>query len=197
MTITKATEILNAPDYPSRRLRDRERKVVEVAEQYAPGVTADWATTPTTISNALDQLAAGGVEHLEVTGTITSSEILALNATPKELIAAPGAGKAIIVDEIELFLSFGTTAYVAGVGEDLTIEYSAGVDIATWDNDTDDILVGIADERRINRPTVYDVVDATTIDNEAVNASIAVGEVLTGDSDIKYRITYKVVTLLV
>jgi len=42
---------------------------------------------------------------------ITSAEILALNATPIELIPAQGADQAIIVDEIIAFNKYGTATY--------------------------------------------------------------------------------------
>lgn len=198
MTISKKAEIANASRYPSRRLNQRERKVVEVSEQYEASTPSDWSSNPATIGEALDSLASGAVASAEVSGSISSSEVLALNGSPIEAIPAPGAGKAIIVEEIELFLDFNSTAYVADAGEDLTVQYATGgVDIATWDNDSDDILVGTADERRLNKPTMTDVLDLSTIDNEAVEITIATGEVASGDSPLKYRIKYKVVTLLV
>ncbi len=59
MAIVKATEINGAGNYPSTRLRQKERKILEIAEQYSVGDSADWATTdPTTITEALDRLAA-------------------------------------------------------------------------------------------------------------------------------------------
>jgi len=42
---------------------------------------------------------------------ITSAEILALNATPKELVAAPGAGRAIEFVSAALFLDYGAATY--------------------------------------------------------------------------------------
>lgn len=48
------------------------------------------------------------------TVSISSSEIKTLNASPKELIAAPGAGKAIIPMGITYSFTYGTTQYTAG-----------------------------------------------------------------------------------
>lgn len=194
MAITKATEITNAPEYPTRRLRDRERKVVEVSEQFAASTPSDWSVEPTTIGGALDALADGAVATAEASGTITTAEILALNGTPITLIAAPGAGKVVVVEEIELFLDYNSAGYVAGAGEDFTIQYSGGLDIATWDNDSDAILVGTADERRLNKPDA--VLALEDCDNEAVEAFIASGEVATGDSPMLWRIKYRIVTMI-
>lgn len=62
--IVKATEIAGAYNYPSNKLNQRERKVLEVSDQYAPATAANWSPAPATIEAALDQLAAnnsGGV----------------------------------------------------------------------------------------------------------------------------------------
>jgi len=45
------------------------------------------------------------------TRTLTSAEILALGTTPITLIAAPGAGKAIVPSKVYCRLNFNTTAY--------------------------------------------------------------------------------------
>ena len=195
MTIIKSTEIAGAGRYPGRRLSKGERKVVEVAEQYEAASPGDWGgVAPTTQDAALDALAAGTVSNAEVTGELTSAQLLAMNATPIELISAPGAGKSIVVEEVELFLDFNTAAYAADAGEDLVIRYvTSGTAISTWD-DADPIVEGTGDERSLDKPDArLDLSDST---NNAVEAAILVGEWATGDSPIKYRIKYRVVTEL-
>ena len=205
MTIVKATEIAEWNGHPQNRLGERERATLDTAEKYTPSTAADWTSLPGVSSapsrqdDALDKLAAALAPNdvVEATGTITSAEILALNATPKELLAAPAAGYVHIVEEIELLLDYDSAAYVADAGEDLTIEYSGGTDLITFDNDSNDFLVGTADERRLIKPTIYDEIDLATIDAEAINATILVGEVATGDSDVKWRIRYRTVQMIV
>ena len=59
MAINKSTEIAGAGNYPSTRLRQRERKILEVAETLTDAVGADWASTdPTTLVAAINRLAA-------------------------------------------------------------------------------------------------------------------------------------------
>lgn len=144
--------------------------------------------------------------QLVATGTLTSAQILALNATPITLIAAPGANKTIIVDEIQLFLDYNSATYVAGAGEDLTFQYATGnVGIAAIDNDAVTFLTASADAHWLCKPAgIYaasvagtgDGVLLTTIDNEGIEVTIASGEVATGDSPIKWKIKYHVVTNL-
>jgi len=135
-------------------------------------------------------------------GTISSAEILALNATPKELIAAPGAGKVIIVDDMEFFMNYGSAAYVRdGSNEEFVVEYATtGGDIWAPAVATDTFLTSTADTWRFVKPSNYTidtgvVFDPMTADNEAVQATITNSEVITGDSDIKYKIRYRIRTL--
>jgi hypothetical protein len=140
---------------------------------------------------------------LEATGTIASAAVLTLNATPVELIAAPGAGKVVVVEEVQLFLDYGSADYVAAAGEDLDITYASGSEIMQIDSDNG-FLTASADSHLIAKTTVYDADAATTANgliyggnaNKAVNLTILVGEVATGDSDLKYKVKYRIVDLL-
>lgn len=59
MAIVKATELAGAGDYPAFRLNQRERKCLQVGEQYDAALDASWGSSvPTTLSTALDSLAA-------------------------------------------------------------------------------------------------------------------------------------------
>jgi hypothetical protein len=166
-------------------------------------LTSPVVTSPTVSGNITEN----SVVKKEATGTISSAEILALNATSKVVIAAPGAGKAIVVDEVQLFLDYGSAGYAADAGEDLVLQYTTGgVDILSIDNDAVAFLTATADAHWIGQPgALYDAQAAGTgdgvlisgFDNESVEFAIAgSGEVVTGDSPIKYRISYREVTYL-
>jgi hypothetical protein len=58
--------------------------------------------------------------------TITSAEILALNATPISILAAPGAGLVNILRSIHILKPAGTAYAGVAVGEDLAIKYTDG-----------------------------------------------------------------------
>lgn len=166
--------------------------------------TGDIISDNGTVAAGMQELETA-VENIQkvVSGTISSAEILALNATPKELIAAPGAGKLIVIDEVELFLDYGSAQYAAGAGEDLTIQYATSdTAIVSVDNDSEGFLLAAASANRLVKPSLYSgdgsaaLFDPDDGDNEAIEAQILVGEWITGDSDIKYSIKYHVVTLL-
>jgi hypothetical protein len=58
--------------------------------------------------------------------SVSSAEILALHTTPKTLVAAPGAGKAIIVDEVIYSFTAGTQY---ANGDQLTCRYNGDTTI--------------------------------------------------------------------
>jgi len=128
------------------------------------------------------------------TVTVSSAELLALNASPKTLIAAPAAGKALILVAAELWLDFATTKY-AGIaaGEDLTIRYTDGSGALLATIETDPFLAAEADAFRYVEPTTTAAI--TPVAEAPLVLHLSTGEIATGDSPLKVRITYRELTL--
>lgn len=193
----------DAGEFPTRHNK-RELKVIETAKAYSPADSTDWTTLPGNPSapndseDAFDKIAAAFAEGVakEVTGVITSAELLAMSTTPKVVIAAPGAGRAIVVDEVELFLDYNSAAYAADADEDLVLRSTTTETVyATWD-DADTIIEGTADTRRFHKPQYAATFDPLTIDNESVEFAILTAEWATGDSPLYYRVRYRDVALI-
>lgn len=55
--MNKKTEISGASAYPSNRLGQRERKVLQVSDQYEPINPDNWTTQPEDMDDAIDMLA--------------------------------------------------------------------------------------------------------------------------------------------
>jgi len=166
-------------------------------------------------SKAVVLNATSQIDNLDVTGalkvdgdpyvqcetvTVSSAELLALNATPKEIIAAPGANKFIVVHSLYLALDYATTAY-AGIaaGEDLTVAYTngSGAD-ALPPIETTGFLDQAADTQRITFATGTVVAGGAAtaaiapVSNAAVVLSLDTGEITTGDSPLDLRVCYAV-----
>ena len=127
------------------------------------------------------------------TVTVSSAELLALNATPKTLIAAPASGKALILVGAELWLDFATTAYNGiAAGEDLTVRYTnaSGTTLATIE--TIGFLDATADAFRYVTPAAGTL---TPVAAAPLILHLSAGEIATGDSPLKLRLLYRELTL--
>ncbi len=135
----------------------------------------------------------GDPTEAEVDVTISSTELLALNATPKTLVAAPGAGYALVPLSIQLFLDYNSAAY-SGVasGEDLALKYTnaSGAILATIE--TDPFLTSTADAYRFQFPVTTTI---TPVDNAALVLHLLSGEVAAGNSPLRCRVRYRRITL--
>lgn len=120
--------------------------------------------------------------------SISSAEILALNTTPKTLIAAPGAGKVIKVLGVTLALNFGTAAYATNTNLRLAV--------GTWDpiltatsylGATQDVLTSYP------LPTINS--DPSTVVNTPLIAYAQTGNPTAGDGTVDVYINYVIITM--
>lgn len=123
--------------------------------------------------------------------TVSSAELLALNATPKTIVAAPGSGLAIIPISAVLFLDYNSAAY-AGIaaGEDLAFKYTNAAGTQIFSVEATGFLDATADATR------YADAGASLLTptaNAAVVLHMLTGEITTGDSPLKIRFFYRVV----
>ena len=124
---------------------------------------------------------------------ITTAELKALNATPKTLVAAPGAGKANILEACQAFLDYESAAYAdIAAGDDININYTddSGDTVATIE--CTGFLDQTNDEYRWAKPVITNV---TPVANAALVAHMATGEVTTGDSPLYLKVWYRQITL--
>jgi hypothetical protein len=128
--------------------------------------------------------------------TVSTGELLALNATPKTLISAPGDGKAIIFEGAVLFLDYNSVAYNGiAAGEDLSFKYTNSSGLAVAGCETTGFLDQTADTMRYVRPTTAasGVSDQVVVNNAALVLHLLTGEIATGNSPLKVRVYYRVV----
>lgn len=139
--------------------------------------------------------------YLVATGTLTASQVRNLNATPVTVIAAPGSGKAIVVDSLQLTLDFNSNVYDDdGAGEDFYLLYTGGQAVTNACDNATCLNVDQASDAfgYIQSNPVQGYVLAS---NTSVSITIASGELAAanndanGDSPIRYRIRYRIVDL--
>ncbi len=122
--------------------------------------------------------------------TITSAQLLALNATPQEIVAAPGAGKMLEFVSMAVHKPAGTAyAGVAG-GEDLAVKYTngSGAQVNT-SLETTGFVDQTTAQTRITRAIVTEY---TPVENAALVLQLLSGEITTGDSPLYLTVRYRV-----
>lgn len=139
---------------------------------------------------------------LVATGTLSQANIQAMNGTPVTLIAAPGAGKLIVVDDIEFLHTYSTTAYTNG--GDVAIQYNtSAVAVQAFDVA---LVTAASTQNFVWKPTAaYSATataatqtDLSTSANKALEITNATAAFATGNAAniFKYKIRYRTVTLL-
>jgi len=133
-------------------------------------------------------------------GTIANAAVRTLNATPVELIAAPGAGKMILVHRAVWQLDYATAGFdAAAAGDTLVARYNdsnGAICVATTPGDT--FGGATADTISVVGGVATAVVGAATGRvNQAVVAHINTGEwyAAAGGSAIKWKLFYSVVDI--
>ncbi len=132
-----------------------------------------------------------------VDANVTAAELLALNATAIVMVAAPGAGKALVFMGAAIQYDFVATACTGvAAGEDLVFKYTnaSGEQVSAHVETTGMIDQG-NDELRYVAPVSGDaaVSDVTPLANAAIVLNLLVGEVADCGSPLDVRIYYRVI----
>jgi len=120
--------------------------------------------------------------------TITTAQVLALNTTPLEIIAAPPVGTAIEVTSAIMKLDFNTTQYATNTSLILENPSSTEMQCVNVINQAADAFSRFEFEFGATAGVQY-------VENEAVNLTTLTGDPTAGDSDITVYVTYRIITL--
>lgn len=127
---------------------------------------------------------------------VTSAQLLALNATPQTIIAAPGAGLAIIPTRTIVYKPAGTAYAGIATGEDLVLKYTngSGAQCSGVIETTGFLDQATAQTRVVGMPgaTGTTAGDYAPVANAAVVLHLLVGEITTGDSPLYVRVWYDI-----
>jgi hypothetical protein len=145
------------------------------------------------IDKAIVPAAAAATEGdlLVANVTITSAQLLALNAVPKTLISSPGSNKAIVVEKVIAYKASGTAYAGIATNEDVAIRYTDGSGTVLATLETTGFLDQTSAQTRVAVPTT--TANLTPTADAALVAHMTSGEITTGDSDLKLRILYRII----
>ncbi len=128
--------------------------------------------------------------------TITSAQLLALNATPRTIVPAPGSGLAVIVRRMALRKAAGVAYAGVAAGEDLVAKYTDGSgQQVTGQVETTNFLDQTTAQIRLVHAVAASaaVADITPVANAAVVLQLLSGEITTGDTDLIVKVWYDII----
>lgn len=172
------------------------RAALELETARAAGHLTYRVSTPSNLVDAFETatVEVAGTRSADV--TITSAQMLALNATPQTLVAAPGAGKALILEGLQLFLDYNSAAYAdIAAGEDLAVKYTGSGGLQVAQVEATGFLDQTSDQLRWAHAFNAASGDSsfTPVANAPLVLHMLTGEVTTGDSPLKCRVFYRVI----
>ncbi len=124
---------------------------------------------------------------------VSSAELLALNATPKTVVAAPAAGLMNVFEGIVISKPAGTAYAGIAAGEDLAVGYTTiSTALATVET------TGFLDQTTVQTryAPAYKAasgVNSITPANSAIVLGLQSGEITTGNSPLNCRVYYRVI----
>jgi len=133
-----------------------------------------------------------GIECIQGTAklTIASADVLHLNTTPIEIVAAPGAGYAIEVISASMKMVYNSATYATNTSLELITAGATNSQASTVIKNSASTIRRFADATTLASATATQLVD-----NAALNVTVASGDPTAGDSDITVYVTYRIITL--
>lgn len=131
-----------------------------------------------------------------ITVFVTSAQLLALNATPIQIVPAPGAGRFIQVEKWMAYKPAGAAYGGIAAGEDLVLKYTngSGVQVASPIESTGFLDQATAQTTWATTKGSADNLtpaSALAVANAAVVAQLLVGEITTGDTGVFIKVWYQ------
>jgi len=133
-----------------------------------------------------------GIECIQGTAklTIASADVLTLNTTPIEIIAAPGVGYAIEVISTSVYIDFNTTPYATNIQLQV---FNLGASKPLFAQNILD--ASVATRRFLTKQAATLATDTQILENASLQVSVKTGDPTAGDSDITIYVTYRIITL--
>ena len=133
-----------------------------------------------------------GIECIQGTAklTIATVDVLHLNTTPIEIVAAPGVGYAIEVISASMKMVYNSATYATNTSLELLTAGATNSQASTVIKNSASTIRRFADATTLASATATQLVD-----NAALNVTVASGDPTAGDSDITIYVTYRIITL--
>lgn len=162
--------------------------VVSSFDSNAANLTAGTLPNARVVALPAANLAEDAIRTASV--TVATASVLTLNGTPVTLVAAPGAGKIVLIEEITAKLVFNSVAYTGSNALEFRYTNGSGAKV------TADLAAAFINSASgTNYATVKSVVTALTpVANAAVVVFVPTANPAAGNSDIIFTLKYRIVT---
>jgi len=150
------------------------------------------------VNRNTDTLSGGAPERtISRDVLVSSAQILAMFATPVEIVPAPGANFGLVFEGAQLHKPAGTAYAGIAAGEDITIKYTNQAGAEVGSAETTGFLDQATAQSRYIRPqtAASGVSDKTPVANAALVIAHLVGEITTGNSALHVRVWYRIVPM--
>ena len=150
------------------------------------------------VNRNTDTLSGGAPERtISRDVLVSSAQILAMFATPVEIVPAPGANFGLVFEGAQLHKPAGTAYAGIAAGEDITIKYTNQAGAEVGEAETTGFLDQATAQSRYIRPqtAASGVSDKTPVANAALVIAHLVGEITTGNSALHVRVWYRIVPM--
>lgn len=181
----------------NQHLRDIIRSHHIRADAVVASDVADGAVTTDKLgANAVTSAKLATSTIQTVTHTVTSAELLALNATPQQIVAAPEGGNVLVVVDWAISTQGGVPYSGIAGGEDLAIKYTdASGAKAGQDVEVTGFLDQPTPQIRLAAGVGGLAANVTPVDGAALVLHMLTGEITSGNYDLKVTVNYRVVNV--
>ena len=129
--------------------------------------------------------------YLEASLTIPTASVLTLNATPLTIVSAPGSGKYIEIISASCSMTYVSAAYATNTTLQLINEGATAAQL----HNTAALIGTTTKNTKFIDATAAAAGGTQAITNTALQVKVATGDPTAGDSDIKVKVTYRIVTI--
>ena len=124
--------------------------------------------------------------------SIPTASVLTLNATPLDIVAAPGAGYAIEVVAASYKLTYNSIAYATNTRLQLITDTADVAQSSSVSTALAATVTQMSDINTINNPTAL---QTKIIENKSLKVQVSTGNPTAGNSDIKVYVLYRIITV--
>ena len=157
------------------------------------GVSTTLAATNNGTGAPYSGLNTGAIGEFSSVTTLTAAQVLALNATPVQLLPAPGANLAIVLRAVLLELLFNTTAYTNGGGANIQFLANATVvSDVTQANFNGLITANAGSILLVDSPFINTVLAKANLVNQPLNVNLTAA-LTAGNSPLQISTFFSVV----